>query len=197
MRNYRRFIVAVTAALSGSAFTACDDVSMRPLSLGAYTSQLCEAIGPFEEESQIFGQVFGRRGIDVKSRDDRRLMMNILTVVIVDARRAIKALKLIGAPDIANGGALASGMIATFNQVAISDAVWRSRLHDRYWTWLKAGPVMRQHLRTALGGLVLVGRQIERLPHTRERQNAMAHSPVCRYVFGPVSVGEEENSQNS
>jgi hypothetical protein len=153
-------------------------------------------MGPFEVDGQRLGRIIGRYGLDVKSHKSEQAMTNILTAVIVDARHVVTTLEAVGAPDIGNGRALAAAMVATFDQIERSDAIWRSKLRARDWAWPTASRMKRERLRTSIEALLLVGRQIERLPLTRERQNAMAGSPVCRDVFGSVRVGGQESNQS-
>jgi hypothetical protein len=49
--------------------------------------------------------------------------------------------------------------------------------------------VKRERLRTSVQALMLVGHQFERKSHNREREDAMARSPVCRDVFRSVRTG--------
>lgn len=87
-------------------------------------------------------------------------------------------------------------MVATFDQIEKSDAMWRSELRAGDRVSQTAPLVKRDRFRTSIEALVLVGRQIERLPLTRERQDAMARSPVCQNVFGSVRVGEQKSNQS-
>jgi hypothetical protein len=188
---YRRFvIVVVTASLVVDWLSACARDSPPSMRLEQYVSHVCEAIGPFERDSQGLGRILGRQGLNVRSRASAQALGNALHTVIVDSRHVVRVLGAVGAPDIANGRKLAAGIIATFNQIGASDEVWRSRLIGGEWSWPSVALEKQEHLVTSLEGLVLVGRQIERLPFTRERREAMARSPVCRYVFGPARVGE-------
>ena len=87
-------------------------------------------------------------------------------------------------------------MVATFDQIEKSDAIWRSNLRAGDWAWPTASRMKIERLRTSIEALLLVGHQIERLLLTQERQNAMARSPVCRDVFGSVRVGGRESNQS-
>jgi hypothetical protein len=191
MRCYRFIVVLLTVALLAGGLFACGDVRSRPVRLGTYISQLCEAIGPFEVEGQRLGGIISRHGLDVKSHKSEQAMTSILTAAIVDSRHVATTLEAVGAPDIGHGRTLAAAMVATFDQIEKSDAIWRSRLHAGDWAWPTASSMTRQRLLTSVEAPLLVGHQIERLPLTRERQDAMARSPVCREVFGSVRVGEQ------
>jgi hypothetical protein len=193
-RRLRFIVVLLTVALLPAVLSACGDAGPRSVRLGTYVSQLCEAIGPFEADGQRLGGIISRHGFDVKSRKSEQAMTNILTAMIVDARHVVTTLEAVGAPDIGHGRTLAAAMVATFDQIEKSDAIWRSKLRDGDWAWPTASRMKREHLRTSVEALLLVGRQIERLPVTRERQNAMARSPVCRDVFGSARFGEQESN---
>jgi len=121
-------------------------------------------------------------------RTSQQATINILTAVIADSRHVVATLDAVGAPDVGNGRALAAGMIETFDQIEQSDAAWRSELSAGVWAWPTTSRVKRERLRTSVEALLLVARQIERLPRTQERQDAMAGSQVCRDVFGAVRV---------
>jgi hypothetical protein len=186
----RLIVILVTVACMLDVLAACARNNPPPVRLGTYMGHLCEDLGPFERDWQRLGRILRRHGLDVKSRYDAQALSGILSAVILDSRHAVDDLGAVGAPDISNGHGLAAGIIATFDQIGASDAVWRSRLLAGKWRWPSAALEKKEPLGISLEGLVLVGRQIERLPHTRERREAMARSPVCRYVFGPVRVGE-------
>jgi hypothetical protein len=189
---YRRFVVVlVTASLMVDLLSACAIDSPPSVRLGPYMSHLCEAIGPFERDSHKLGRILGRQGLNAKPRNGAQALSSVLRAVIFDSRHVVRVLGAAGAPAIPDGHKLAAGIIATFGQIGASDEVWRSRLAGGEWNWPSAALEKQEHLGTSLEGLVLVGRQIERLPLTRERREAMARSPVCRYVFGPVRVGEQ------
>jgi hypothetical protein len=159
--------------------------------LGSYMGHLCEAIGPFGRDSHRLGRVLGRQGLNVKSRNGAQELSSVLRAVILDSRHIVRVLGATGAPAIPGGRKLAVGIIATFGQIGASDEVWRSLLAGGEWNLPNAAMGKREHLGTSLDGLGLVGRQIERLPFTRVRREAMTRSAVCRYVFGPVRVGEQ------
>lgn len=189
---HRRFIVILMAAsLMVGLLSACARESSSSVRLGSYMGHLCEAIGQFERDSHRLGRVTGRQGLSVKSRADAQELSSILRAVILDSRHVVRVLEATGAPAIPDGRRLAAGITATFGQISASDEAWRSRLANGEWSWPRAAVGKREHLGTSLGGLVLVGHQIERLPFTRERREAMVRSAVCRYVFGPVRVGEQ------
>jgi hypothetical protein len=189
VRRVGLIAVLLAVVLLPGVLSACGDARPRSVRFGAYVSKLCEAIGPFEIDGQRLGGIVSRHGLDVKSRKSEQAITNGLTAVIVDVRHVVTTLEAAGAPDISDGRALAAAMVATFDQIEKSDAIWRAKLRAGDWAWPTASRMKREHLRTSIEALLLVGRQIERLPHTRERQNAMAGSPVCREVFGSVRVG--------
>jgi hypothetical protein len=161
----------------------------------ADTSDLCEAIGPFERDAQKLGRMLGTYRPAAKSGRSEQAMANVLTALIADSRHVVATLDRVGAPDIGGGHALATETVATFDEIEQSDAEWRSELRAGIWVWPTASRVKRERLRTSFQALMLVGRQIERLPLTRERHNAMAHSPVCRDVFGSVRVGGQRQAR--
>jgi hypothetical protein len=123
-------------------------------------------------------------------------MIDVLAAVTGDARQVITTLRTAGVPEIGDGRQLAAAMAATFDEIEKSDAAWRSELRAGIWAWpaSSASRAKRDRVRTSLEALLLVGRQIARLPHNQERQNAMAHSPVCRDVFGTVRVDRQTSS---
>jgi len=121
-------------------------------------------------------------------------MTKILTAVIGDTRHVVVRLEAVDAPDIHNGRALAAATHEAFDEIEESDAAWRSELHTGVWTWPTASRVKRKRVRTSIEALIQVGRQFEAMPHNLETQNAMARSPVCRQVFGPVRVSSQENN---
>lgn len=189
-----RFVaVGLTVTLSAAMLSGCGGSGSRSVQLGTYVSQLCEAIGPFERDSQRFGQVLSKYTLRLKSRESKREVANVLTPVIADSRRVATTMQAVGTPDIHNGRALAAAMLQAFNEIVESDVAWRSELRAGVWTWPTASRTKRERVRTSMGALIQVGRQFDTLPHGPETQNAMARSPVCRYAFGPVRVGEEEN----
>jgi hypothetical protein len=189
-RALRLAVGCLVLTLSLGALWGCGGASQRPVRYGTYVSQLCEAIGPFEADAQTFGKTLGKYGLALKSRKSRQKMASILGAVVSDSRGAATRLNALGAPKVENGHELASAMIDTFEQIAQSDAVWRYELMGP-WVWPdpSASRAKRARLRTALGALLRVGREFERLPSSQERQDAMARSPVCREVFGSVRYG--------
>lgn len=192
LRQVRRLVaiaVLLTVAMLSGGLSGCGDTKPRSARFGTYVSRLCEAIGPFEVDAQRFGRIISRHGLDVKSRNSELTMTNILTAVIVDAHHVVTTLEAVGAPDVDHGRTLAASIVATFEQVEKGDALWRSELDAGDWTWPTASRANRESLRASIQALVLVGRQVERLPFTQERQDAMARSPVCRHLFGSVRVG--------
>jgi hypothetical protein len=178
----------IVLAFAVCTLSACGYAYPRTTHYGTYVSELCEVIGSFEHDVQRLGRMLGTYRPDARSRRSEQAIANILTAVIADSRHVVATLDAVGAPDISNGQALAAGMVATFDQIEQSDAAWRSELRTGVWAWPTASRVKREHLRTSIEALLLVGRQFERLPYTRERQDAMARSPVCRDVFGSVRV---------
>lgn len=195
-RKARRlgFMVALlSVALLSGVLSACGEARPRSARFGTYVSQLCEAMGPFEVDGQRLGRIIGRYGLNVKSLKSEQAMTNTLTAMIVDAGHVETTLETVGTPDIDHGRTLAATMVTTFDQIAKSDAIWRSKLRAGDWAWPTASRVKMEHLRTSIEALLLVGRQFERLPPTRERQNAMARSPVCRHVFGSIRVDGRES----
>ena len=179
---------AVVLVFSLCMLSACGTTDPRTAHFGQYVSQLCEAIGPFERDAQRLGRVLGGYRPDAKSRKNEQTIANLLEVVIADSRHVVKRMDAVGTPDIRDGRPLAAEVVATFDQIEQSDAAWRSELRTRVWAWPTASRVKRERLRMSLEALLVVARQIERLPRTQERQNAMAGSPVCRDVFGAVRV---------
>jgi len=192
----RLIVVLLMLAPLLCVLPACGDASSQPVRLGAYVSQLCEVIGPFEVDGQRLGRVISRHGFNGKSRTSQQAAINILTAVIADSRHVVATLDAVGAPDVGNGRALAAGMISIFDQIEQSDAAWRSELRAGVWVWPTTSRVKRKRLRTSVEALLLVARQIEGLPRTQERQDAMANSPVCRDVFGPVRVSSQESNRS-
>jgi hypothetical protein len=189
---YRRLLaVGVAASLLLSLVFACGCGDPPPVSLGTYVTGLCEALGPFERDAKRLGRVVAKVGVGARSRQSEAALNTFLTAGIADSHGLVAKLQAIGAPDVSGGTGLASAMIATFHQIETSDATWQLELRTRHQAWLTVSRVTDERLRTSLGALVLVGDQFEHLPHTSERENAMARSPVCRNVFGSLRVGEQ------
>lgn len=186
---------ALTISLSLGILSGCGGVQRRSVSLGTYGLQLCEGIGPFERDAQRLGRMLGSSGLDVKRGASARAMIKALTAVIADARHAVATVDTVGAPNIEGGRAFAAAMVTTFDQIARSDARWRSELRTEDGAARRsAHPVIRPS-RASVEALMLVGHQIERLPANRELHDAMARSEVCRSVFGSVRVGQEPRGQ--
>lgn len=170
----------------------------RTVRYGTYVSQLCEAIGPFEADSQRFGRVLGKYTLALRSPKSKQQAARALKALENDSRHVVATLEAVGVPEIRNGQALAAGMTKTFDRIAFSDFLLPFELSGR-WVWPDpaAGPARRQRWLTSIGALVQVGHQFETLPDTRERQDAMARSPVCREVFGAVRFDESERNQRT
>ena len=183
----------IVLALILCTLSACGAASPRTTHFGLYVSRLCEAIRPFELDGQKLGRVLGTYRPGTKSRRSEQVIVNILTAVIADSRHAIATLEAIGAPDISNGRELATRMDTTFDQIAQSDEAWRSELRAGTSGRPITSRAKRERLRTSLEAVLLIGHQFEGLPRTPERQDAMARSPTCRYVFGPIRVNEQKD----
>lgn len=185
-RATKRFVIlGLTMGLLLSLLSGCSGSGIRSVSFGTYMYKLCEAISPFERDSQAFGKTLSKYTLRLKSRRSRREMEHILVALVEDSRHIVTLLEGVGAPDIDNGQVLAASMIQIFKEIARSDAVWRYELLGP-WTWpdRSALPAKRKRVRTSLTAFLQVGRQFERFPHTREGKAAMARSPVCRDLFG-------------
>jgi hypothetical protein len=193
----RLVVICLALALLLGVLAGCDGDGPRSARLGTYVSQLCEAIGPFESDAQTSGKVLGRYGLKLESRKSRQAMAASLADVIADSRHVVTTMQAVGTPDVHNGRTLAARMVATFDQIAESDAAWRSELRAGIWEWPATSSAKRERVRMSIGALVRVGRQFEGLPVSRESQNAMANSPVCREVFGSVRAGGEESNQRA
>lgn len=192
-RRFRRagrrgFMVIVLGVIFlASVLSACGEARSRSVRFGPYVSQLCEAIGPFEADGQNLGSIIGRYGVNVKSRTGEDALSSTLIAMSVAARHVVATLETVGAPDIDHGPTFAVAMVVTFDKIEKADELWVSKLRARDWAW-PASRMGSQDLRESLGALLLFGRQFERLPSTRERQRAMAGSPVCRGLFGAIRV---------
>jgi len=181
--------IGVAVILSLGVLSACSGASARAVRLETYVSQLCEAIGPFEYDTQQkFGMVVRKYTLRLASGTGRREMAKALTAVIGDSRHIVTAMQGIGSPDVSNGTALAAKTLQAFNAIAASDAAWRSELRTRVWRWPTVSRGKRARVLTSLEGRLEVGRLFEALPDGPETQNAMAASPVCREQFGSVPL---------
>jgi hypothetical protein len=192
MRNYRTIATIVTVALLLGVLSACSGGNSRSVLLGTYVSQLCDAIGPFERDAQKRGRLIGRGGLRPASRNDEQALGELLTYSIGDATRAVTTLRVIGAPDITDGPAFATAMVTTLERIKKSDVMWRSELRATDRARPSPSRMNQERLRPSLQALILVGRQIERLPITRERENAMARSAVCNDLFGSGALKQDE-----
>lgn len=179
-------VVVLSVTLLPGVLSACGEARSRSVRFGAYVSQLCEAIGPFELDGQRLGRIIGKYGVNVKSRRGEEGLNSTLTAMSVAARHVVTTLETVGAPDIDHGRTFAVAMVLTFDEIEKADEVWGSKLRGGDWAWPSASRMRRQDLRASVEALLLFGREFERLPPTRERQQAMAGSPVCRWVFGDV-----------
>lgn len=192
-----RMAIGIVLALALCALSVCGAVSSpRMTRFGTYVSRLCEAVGPFERDAQKFGRTLVTYHPGTKSHRPVRVIVNTLAAIISDSRHVVTTLEAVGSPDIGDGKVLAAGMVTIFDQIAQSDEALRSELHAGIWAWPAASRAKREHLRTSLEALLLVGRQFERLPHTPERQAVMVRSPVCRYLFGPTRASDKEEGRS-
>lgn len=148
-------------------------------------------MGPFERDAHRLGRILGKEGVDVTSPKNKRAMKDQLTILIDDTDHIVRRLGKTGAPDINGGQRLASMIVATFRQIGGDYVLWRSVLPAGERAWLTGSRVQREHLRAALQAFILIGHQIELLPRSQERQNAMARSPVCRDEFGSVRADQK------
>ncbi len=190
VRSVRRFRRTGTVMLAVilCPLSACSSTYRPVVNFGEYVSRLCEAIGPFEHDEQKLGRVLGRYGVDATSHKHEETMVNRLSAVITDSRRVVVSMDATGIPRMDHGRQLAAAVIATFDEIEQSDLAWRSELRRGPWAWSATSRAKQARLRTSLEALLLVGYQIEHLPMTQERQDAMARSPVCRTVFGSTLV---------
>jgi hypothetical protein len=184
-----RFVsIGLMVMLSVAILSGCSGAGAQSVQLETYVGQLCKAIGPFESDAQKFGRVLSKYTLRLKSRESERQVANVLTPVIADSRNVVTTMQAVGTPDIHNGSTLAAATLQVFNAIAKSDTAWRSELRAGVWIWPTASRTKRERVRTSLEALIQVGRQFEALPDGLETQNAMARSPVCRYVFGTVRM---------
>jgi hypothetical protein len=181
-------VIALGAIFLTGMLSACGEAKSRSVRFGVYVSHLCEAIGPFEFDGQRLGRIIGRYGVDVNSRTGANALSGTLSAMSVAARRVVATLETVGAPEIDHGSTFAVAMVITFDKIEKADEAWGSKVHAGDWMWPSASRMGSRDLQEALGALLLFGRQFERLPSTRERQKAMAGSPVCRGVFGAIRV---------
>src|SRR5690242_9825541 len=68
MGHHRFGAIPLTLALSLGVVAGCGGADPRTVRFGAYVSQLCEAVGPFERDAQTFGRVLGRYSLALRSR---------------------------------------------------------------------------------------------------------------------------------
>ncbi len=197
-RVARRFVaIGLTATVLVTLLPGCGGNDPRTVRLGTYVSQLCEAIGPFERDSQTFGRVLVKYTLRLKSRESEQRVASALTPVIADSRHVVVAMQAVGAPDIHDGRALAAAVRRAFSKILESDVTWRAELRTGVWAWPTMSRAKRERVRTSLEALIQVGREFEALPHSPETQDAMAHSPVCREVFGAVPAARRRTAAGS
>jgi len=183
-KKYVGGILVVIVSLG--ALWGCGGTSARVVRLGAYVSQLCEAIGPFESDAHSFGRVLSRYDLRLKSHESRGEVADALAAVAAGSRHIVTTMQALGTPDIRNGRAIAGTTLRTFDAIAASDAVWSSELRAGVWRWPTTSRIKRERTRTSLEAFIEVGRLFESLPDGPETQDAMAASPVCREQFGSV-----------
>jgi hypothetical protein len=181
--------IGLTVTLFLGVLSGCGNGAQGSVRLETYVGQLCEAIGPFESDANRFGRVLSKYTLRLRSHGSKQAAVTVLEAVIADSRHVITTLNAVGAPDVDNGRVLAARMIAVFDEIEKSDAAWRSELRTGVWAWPTTTRAKRERVRTSVEALIEVGRQFETLPHGPETQEAMANSPVCREVFGPVRFG--------
>lgn len=190
---YRRRLIIFLAALAllCGVISGCGGSGMRSVRFGTYISRLCKAVGPFEAEAQTFGNVLSKRTLRLSSRKSKEELVKILVARNEDSLQAIKALEAVGVPEVGGGRQFAVATIRLFKRIAKSDLVWRYELLGPLGPWVWPDPsasrAKRERLLTSVGALVQVGHQFERLPHTREGEEAMARSTECKNLFGSGS----------
>lgn len=195
MRPLRRWPAAAGAAIALCGLSGCGatrvevirDVGKDPIPYGSYVTQLCQAIGPVEQDAQALGRALGDYA--TKAPGAQKKVLTLLRSEGRDSRHAVSLLHATGSPRVANGSLLAAEMRATLERIQRSDEAFAGELSGGHWTWPADSRAKRERLRPSFQALLLVARGIEHLPATRQGQEAMARSATCRELFGPVRLG--------
>jgi hypothetical protein len=114
--------LAVSVALAG-----CGSSGSSKVAPAAYVKSVCSAIGPFEKQVQNRSSALNLSTIK-NATEGKKALHDFLAAVASDTDHAVSQLKAAGTPDVSNGQAIATGIVAAFTQVkgALSDAAGRA-----------------------------------------------------------------------
>jgi hypothetical protein len=104
-------VLAMTAVLAGCGSSGSSDVSPA-----AYVKSICSAIGPFEKQVQTRSSELNLASI-TSAAQGKTALHDFLAAVAGDTDHAVTQLKAAGTPNVSNGKAISTGIVAAFTQV--------------------------------------------------------------------------------
>ncbi len=177
-----RATATAAALLAGVALAACGSSGQSGVSPAAWVKSVCSAVGPFEQDV-----VSRSSALDVATFRDavqsKKALEHFLEAVQADAAGALSRLRSAGAPNVANGNAIAGAVVGAFSRVEVTmgSAVGQARA-------LPAGSAAA--LRSAARALgVRVRNSLSSFPslsstalRSPQIDQAAAKEPACRSI---------------
>ena len=167
--------LAVVAVLAGCGSSS----SSSGVSAGAYVKSVCTAIGPFEQSVASHVSALNPATL-TNPAQGKTTLQNFLASVVMDSDKAVNELKAAGTPNVANGKAIATGIVSAFSQLkgALTQASSQaSTLPTSSPAAFKtAANTLASGIQTSLNG---IGSSLGGLKN-KDLETAAAKEPTCK-----------------
>jgi hypothetical protein len=135
-----------SSSSSGSSSSAS---SSSGVSAAEYVKAICTAVGPFEKDVAARSNALNSAKL-TSAAQGKKAVQNFLTAVSTDTDRALTKLQAAGSPNVDNGKAISTTIVAAFGQLktAVGTALTQAK------NLSTSSPQAFQKGATALGGTV-------------------------------------------
>ena len=157
--------------------------SSSGVSAAEYVKGICTAVGPFEKDVAARSNALNSAKL-TSAAQGKKAVQDFLTAVSTDTDRALTKLQAAGTPNVANGKAISTTIVAAFKQLktAIGTALTQAK------NLSTSSPQAFQKGATALGGTVQsslsgISTSLGKLK-SADLEKAAAKEPACTSLNG-------------
>jgi hypothetical protein len=176
-------IAALISACGSSGSGGSSGSSSSGVSAAEYVKAICTAVGPFEKDVAARSNKLNTAKL-TSAAQGKKAVQDFLTAVSSDTDQALTKLQAAGTPDIANGKAISTTIVAAFKQLqtAIGTALTQAK------NLSTSSPQAFQKGATQLGGTVQsslsgISTSLGKLK-SADLEKAAAKEPACTSLNG-------------
>jgi hypothetical protein len=176
-------VLAVAALISACGSGGSSGSSSSGVSAAEYVKAICTAVGPFEKDVAARSNALNSAKL-TSAAQGKKAVQDFLSAVSADTDTALTKLKAAGTPNVTNGKAISTTIVAAFKQLqtAIGTALTQAK------NLSTSSPQAFQKGATALGGTVQsslsgISTSLGKLK-SADLEKAAAKEPACTSLNG-------------